>query len=101
MTDALERLRTAATLRLPDARLPRNVVDKLIEEVVSEAHRAGGSAVARLQLTDDHELCESQVTNLVRELEFLRDSKAFTQLSHAKQDHLKRAIRTRGISLRR
>jgi hypothetical protein len=40
---------------------------------------------------------EAQVNELVRELQYIVDSKGFTQLSHAKQEHVRRAIKTRGV----
>jgi hypothetical protein len=49
------------------------------------------------ELVEDHELCETQVSELVGELQHLKDSPAWTQLSHAQKDRITRAIRTRGL----
>jgi len=56
---------------------------------------------AAVTFTDDHELCETQVIELVRVLEQVLTSKAFPMLTHVMQDKVRRAIKTRGVTIPR
>ncbi len=65
--------------------------------MTAEEFAAEIAEIVRARTEQRTEQLEAQVDELVRELQFIVDSKAFSQLSHAKQDHLKRAIKTRGV----
>ena len=78
------------------------MVDGMKDRWVDRMHRLPmtadefATAIADLVRARTEQL-EEQVDELVRELQYIVDSKGFTQLSHAKQEHVRRAIKTRGI----
>lgn len=82
-------------------------VDKAIrwrilnDPVKSFYFKLGAMDAARLQLTDDHELCETQVAELTTVLADLVRSKSFDMLPRLLQDRVKTAIKTRGIVMAR
>lgn len=51
--EAAERLREAATLRLPDARLPRNEVDALLDAALAHERSAGAASPSKRQRLND------------------------------------------------
>jgi hypothetical protein len=49
-----------------------------------------------IELTDDHELCETQIGNLIAALGEVQRSKNFDMLPHALKDRINTAVTTRG-----
>jgi hypothetical protein len=72
-----------------------------IGRAVAPRVRAMLVEAASLQLTDDHELCETQISELTAALSDVVRAKSFDMLPRTVQDRVKRAIKTRGITLRR
>jgi len=84
-------------------RLPRSAVRSgaAASEVVSD--RTGGDEVSdRVEIVqEDHELCEAQIKYLIDRLTEMTAHQAFHQYPHAVRDRIARAIRTKGIEIRR
>ena len=72
-----------------------------IVAIESEAAAMAGAAVANLQLTDDHEMCETQISELTAVLADVMRAKSFDTLTIALRDRVRAAIKTRGITVNR
>lgn len=57
--------------------------------------------VHTMVLAEDHELCETQISELTAVLADVMRAKSFDMLPIALRDRVRKAIKTRGITLRR
>ena len=68
------------------------------EEHVADVENEAAKIAVGLQITDDHEYCDTQIRACLSILEAIAKGKAMSQLPHPLQDRIREAIKTREAS---